>query len=91
MYRIPPVDDKIRDSKGNVITSLRTVEDGSTFEDAYLRTIYWGAVKILEVKYTYKSENRHRNINIDAGEFVKGILKDAFSDDPGIRIMRRLP
>ena len=85
---LPPVDDKIRDSKGNVITSLRTVEDGSTFEDAYVRTIPWGAVKILEVKYAYRTEDQQRNISIDAGEFVKAILKDAFSDNPGIRIMR---
>ncbi len=83
-----PVDDKLRDSKGNVITSLRTVEDGSTFEDAYLCTISWGAIKILEVKYTYKTEDRQRNMYIDAEGFVKAILKDVFSDDPGIRIMR---
>ncbi len=88
---LPPVDDKLRDSKGNVITSLRTVEDGSTFEDAYVRTIPWGAVKILEVKYTYKTEGHQRNISIDAEGFVKAILKDGFSDAPGIRIMRQLP
>lgn len=88
---LPPVDDKLRDSKGNVITSLRTVEDGSTFEDAYVRTIKWGAVKILEVKYTYKTKDRQRNFTIDAEGFVKAILKDAFSDNPGIRIMRQWP
>ena len=86
-----PVDDKIRDSQGNVITSLQTVEDGSTFDDAYVRTNPWGSVKILEVKYTYKTEDQQRNFAIDAGEFVKGILKDAFGDDTGIRIMRQLP
>ena len=85
------VDDKLRDSKGNVITSLRTVEDGSTFEDANVRTIPWGAVKILEVKYAHKTEDQQRNFTIDAEGFVKAILKDAFSDDPGIRIMRQLP
>lgn len=88
---LTPVDDKLRDSKGIVITSLRTVEDGSTFEDAYVRTIPWGAVKILEVKYTYKTEGHQRNISIDAEGFVKAILKDGFSDAPGIRIMRQLP
>lgn len=88
---LPPVDDKVRDSKGNVITSLRTVEDGSTFDDAYLHTITWGIVKILEVKYTYKTEDRQQNYTIEAEGFVKAILKDAFSDDPGIRIMRQLP
>lgn len=88
---LPPVDDKLRDSKGIVITSLRTVEDGSTFEDAYVRTIPWGAVKILEVKYAHKTEDQQRNFTIDAGDFVKAILKDAFGDSPGIRIMRPVP
>ncbi len=88
---LPPVDDKLRDSKGIVITSLRTVEDGSTFEDAYVRTIPWGTVKILEVKYAHKTEDQQRNFTIDAEGFVKAILKDAFSDNPGIRIMRQLP
>lgn len=84
---LQPVDDKLRDSKGIVITSLRTMEDGSTFEDAYVRTIPWGAVKILEIKYAYKTEDRQRNFTIDAEGFVKDILKDAFSNNPGIRIM----
>lgn len=88
---LPPVDDKLRDSKGNVIASLRTVEDGSTFEDAYVRTIPWGAVKILEVKYAHKTEDRQRNFTIDAEGFVKAILKDALGDNPGIRIMHQLP
>ncbi|MCR4812258.1 MAG: hypothetical protein K5867_06660 [Bacteroidales bacterium] len=67
------------------------VEDGSTFEDAYVRTIPWGAVKILEIKYAYKTEDHQRNFTIDAEGFVKAILKDALGDDPGIRIMRQLP
>lgn len=86
-----PVDDKIRDSQGNVITSLQTVEEGSTFDDAYVNTSFWGAVKILEIKYTYKTEDQQLDFAIDAGEFVKAILKDVFSDAPGIRVMRQLP
>lgn len=88
---LTPVDDKLRDSKGIVITSLRTVEDGSSFEDAYLRTISLGAVKILEVKYEYTKEDRQRNMYIDAEGFVKAILKDALGENPGVKIMRQLP
>ena len=86
-----PVDDKIRDSQSNVITSLQTVEEGSTFDDAYVNTSFWGAVKILEIKYTYKTEDQQLDFAIDAREFVKAILKDVFSDATGIRVMRQLP
>ena len=88
---LSPIDDKIRDSKGNVITSMQTLEDGSIFEDAYVATTNWGLVKILEIKYTYETEDQQRNITINAGDFVKAILKDAFGDSPGIRIMRPVP
>ncbi len=85
---LTPVDDKLRDSKGIIITSLRTVEDGSTFEDAYLHTISLGAVKILEVKYDYTREDLQRNMYIDAEGFVKAILKDAFNDTTDFMVMR---
>lgn len=88
---LTPVDDKLRDSKGIVIMSLRTVEDGSSFEDAYLRTISLGAVIILEVKYEYTKEDRQRNMYIDAEGFVKAILKDALGENLGVKIMRQLP
>lgn len=93
----------IRDAEGNEITTLdlldQQIPDHPTddfpyvfpFDDAYASTSPWGSVKILEVKYAYKTEDQQRNISIDAGEFVKAILKDAFSDDPSIRIMRQLP
>lgn len=70
---------------------MQTMEDGTTFEDAYVATTNWGLVKILEIKYTYKTEEQQRNITIDAGDFVKAILKDAFGDSPGIRIMCPVP
>lgn len=85
------IDDKIRDSKGNVITSMQTMGDGTTFEDAYVATINWGLVKILEIKYTCETEDQQQNITIDAEGFVKAILKDAFGGSPGIRIMRPVP
>ena len=61
------------------------------FDDAYVKTAYWVLIKILEIKYTYETENQQRNITIDAEGFVKAILKDALGDDPSIRIMRPLP
>lgn len=93
----------IRDAEGNEITTLDLLEqqipDYPTddfpyvfpFDDAYVKTAYWGLVKILEIKYTYETEDQQRNITIDAGDFVKVILKDAFGGSPGIRIMRPVP
>lgn len=93
----------IRDAEGNEITTLDLLEqqipDYPTddfpyvfpFDDAYVKTAYWGLVKILEIKYTYETEDQQRNITIDAGDFVKAILKDAFGDNPGIRIIRPVP
>lgn len=84
------IDDKIKDSKGNVIVSLRSIEKDTAFEDAYVNIIGGKVVKILEVKYTYITEDQSRNISIDAENFVMAILKDAFCDNPGIRIMHQL-
>lgn len=93
----------IRDAEGNEITTLDLLEqqipDHPTddfpyvfpFDDAYVKTAYWGLVKILEIKYTYETEDQQRNYTIDAGDFVKAILKDALGDNPGIRIMRPVP
>ena len=92
-----------RNAEGKEITTLDLLEqqipDHPTddfqfvfpFDDAYVKTPYWGLVKILEIKYTYETEDQQRNITIDASDFVKAILKDAFGDDPGIRIMRPVP
>lgn len=98
------LDDRvIRDAEGKEVTTLDLLEkripDHPTddfpcvfpFEEAYVNTHPWGLVKILEVKYTYKTENQQRDISIDAKDFVKANLKDAFDDNPGIRIMRQLP
>lgn len=84
------IDDKIRDSKGDVIASLCSIEKDAAFEEAYVNTIGGRTIKILEVKYTYKTENHQRDISIDAKNFVMAILKDAFCDNPGTRIMRQL-
>ena len=93
----------IRDAEGYEITTLDLLEqqipDPPTddfpyvfpFDDAYVKTAYWGLVKILEIKYTYETEDQQRNLTIDTGDFVKAILKDAFDDNPSIRIMRPVP
>ena len=81
-------DDRIRDSKGNVITSLKSLGQDTTFEDAYLNTSYWGPVKFLEVKFVNSTEDIQRNISIDAEGFVRAILKDAFSDNTDFMVIR---
>ena len=93
----------IRNAEGKEITTLDLLEqqipDHPTddfpfvfpFDDAYVKSAYWGLVKILEIKYTYETEDQQRKITIDAEGFVKAILKDAFGDSPGIRIMRPVP
>lgn len=93
----------IRDAEGNEITTLYLLEQQIPdhpsddfpyvfpFNNAYVKTAYWGLVKIFEIKYTYETEDQQRNITIDAEGFVMAILKDAFGDNPGIRIMRPVP
>lgn len=91
-------DDVVRNSKGDYIVSLDTLEPEIPkqptndipyilkFEDAYVTTT-WGQVKILEVKYDFKVEDQQQNIAIDAGNFVKAVLKDALSDAPNTSLL----
>ena len=93
----------IRDAEGKEITTLDLLDQQISvrptddfpfvfpFNNAYVNTTFWGAVKILEIKYTYETEDQQRDITIDAEGFVKAILKDALGDNPGIRIMRPVP
>lgn len=93
----------IRDAEGKEITTLDLLDQQISvrptddfpfvfpFNNAYVNTTFWGLVKILEIKYTYETEDQQRDITIDAEGFVKAILKDAFGDSPGIRIMRLMP
>lgn len=82
------IDGTIRDSSGNTITSIRSLEHDTTFEDAYVNTYNLGPVKILEVKIEHSTEDIQRNIAIDAEGFVKSILKDAFNYTTDFMIMR---
>lgn len=58
------------------------------FDDAYVECRHVGLVKITEVKYDFESEDQKTTIDIDAGNFVKAILKDTFSDNTEFVVMR---
>lgn len=88
----------IYNSIGIIITTLdfleKKIPDHPTndfpivfqYDDAYLSTS-WGPLKILEVMYTCEIEDRQNIISIDAEEFVKAILKDAFNDKTDFMVM----
>lgn len=90
----------IRDAQGNKISSLAELEkhipDHPTdefpfvfkFDDAYLESRQFGPVKIREVKYTYEIKDETKNIALDAGSFVKAILKDAQREETDFVILR---
>ena len=83
----------IQDSTGNRITSLDELEmqlpatskpnssQVFRFEDAWIETRYWGAVKIREVRYEFESEDLERTIQLAADLFVEAILKDAINGE----------
>ena len=82
------VDNLIKGDKGNVLSSINELEqrepdlkpdaDSSVylFDDAYIMTRSWGMVKIKEVKFERKSIHEQHISSIDAGEFVRAIIKD---------------
>ena len=82
------VDNLIKGDKGNVLSSIKDLEqrepdlkpdaDSSVylFDDAYIMTRSWGMVKIKEVKFERKSFQEQHTSSIDAGEFVRAIIKD---------------
>lgn len=84
-------DSIIRDSKGEVISSIEELEKhlpenpepGSSylfpFDDGWLNSRYWGPVKIREVKFEYESSIQEKTFNIAADGFVEAILDDAIS------------
>lgn len=85
-------DDLIRDSSGQVISSLNNLQSSLPqdfkhgcchifkFQDAFLDTI-WGAVKIKEVKFEEEESHQTKIVALDAGEFIKAILKDAITGE----------
>ena len=85
------VNNIVIDSKGKKITTLeelkKKISNSHTseypivfkFDDAYIECKHFGPVKILEVKYEFENKVQQATIDMDAGEFVKAILKDAIS------------
>ena len=87
-----PIDMKdhfIRNSKGEKISSIEKLEKQLPenpepgeeivfpFEDGWVESIRWGAVKIQEVKFAYESEVQETTLNLAADDFVEAILEDA--------------
>ena len=84
-------DDIIRNFHNEKVSSLQELEKQLPdnhkpndsfvfpFKDAWIESRYWGPIKILEVKYEFKSENTENAFALAAEDFVDGILKDAIS------------
>jgi len=87
---IETVDRNIRDSQGNVISSLDNLglmclekqEPGAVilfpFKDGWVESRHWGPVRIREVKFEYESTVQEKTIQLAADDFVEAILEDAF-------------
>ena len=83
----------IRNAKGKEISSLDELEQqlpenpepGTEFlfpfEDGWLESLYWGPVKIREVKFEYESKVQETTLNLAADCFVEAILDDAISGE----------
>lgn len=83
------IDNLIKDVEGNVVSSINELEQREPdlrpdvdsvvyiFDDAFIQTKSWGMVKIKEVKFEKECFQEQHTYSIDAGEFVKAILKDA--------------
>lgn len=90
-FPIETKDHFIRNSKGEKISSLEELkkqlpenpEPGSSvvfpFDDGWLESRHWGAVKIREVKFEYESKVQETTLNLAADDFVEAILDDAVS------------
>ena len=90
-FPIATKDDIIRDSKGKKISSLEELkkqlpdEHGEKttfvfpFEDGWLNSLYWGPVRIQEVRFEYENKVHETTINLAADGFVEAILEDAIS------------
>ena len=86
-------DEFIRDANGKVISSIddlkqRTPDkqpdvntDIYCLKDRYVNNRFWGLIKINEIKFEREHSEDEQTYAIDAGEFVKAILKDALNGD----------
>jgi hypothetical protein len=94
------IDDVVRNAKGDYLISLESVEPQIRkrpakdfpyvlpFEDGYINSKEYGTIKILEVKYDFEREKQQTNFALDAEGFVKAILKDTFSDNTDLVVLR---
>ena len=90
---IETVDGNIRDSQGNVISSLDNLglmclekqEPGTIilfpFKDGWVESRYWGPVRIREVKFEYGSKVQETTMTLAADDFVEAILEDALGGE----------
>ncbi len=90
---IETVDNNIRDSQGNVISSIKNLglvllekQDPGTiiifpFKDGWVESRYWGPVRIREVKFEYESKVQETTMNLAAEDFVEAILEDALGSE----------
>lgn len=86
---IGAIDGNIRDSQGNIISSLESLglmfldkqEPGTIilfpFKDGWVESRYWGPVRIREVKFEYESKVQETTLNLAADDFVEAIVEDA--------------
>lgn len=93
-------DDSIRNNAGRIITTLKKLErqlpDHYTvdfpfifaYDNAFIESRNWGQIKIREIKFDYNVHDQKRTIAIDAGEFVKAILKDSQSNETDFVALR---
>lgn len=94
------IDDVVRNAKGDFIIALDSLKPQIhkhpvkdfpyvlPFEDAYINSKEFGNVKILEIKYDFERDDQQNIISLDAGEFVKAILKDTLSDKTDFMVLR---
>jgi hypothetical protein len=83
----------IRNAKGKKISSLEELEHqlpenpepGTViifpFDDGWVESLYWGPVRIREVKFEYESKTQETTLNLAADDFVEAILEDALGGE----------
>lgn len=84
-------DNIIRNSKKEKIADINELEKQVSvlepnsfiykFDDAWVESRSWGAIKIKEVKFEHETDDHESIIDLYADQFVEGILKDAISGD----------
>ncbi len=85
--------DIIRNSKNEKISTLEELEKQLpaiqktndsfvfSFDDAWIESLRWGPLKILEVKYEDTYEEQKTTVQLEADRFVEAILEDAISGE----------